>query len=150
MAPWCDARTLEMIADAPPCSVQSAHHRSGGDAESLGGRGVGEATDVDEFHHRAEWLIEACQCCFDLGIEADIDHRVGLFVAGQLSDPVGTAVGVAQQLGTSAPISIDVGVAQNRQQPRTRVTTVEAVDGAVCAQQGVLHQVLGVCVVTGE
>ncbi len=87
-----------------------------------------------------------------------LDHGgIGDATEGILGDGV-TALGLGQtseqgiriecEHGRSFPDAIDLGVAQDRQQPGSGVPTIESVDGTVGTQQRVLHQVLGVMGVT--
>jgi len=58
--------------------------------------------------------------------------------------PAGRFVGISEQLRALAPVTVDLGVPQDGQQPGPRVPAIEGVQCSPGAQQGVLHDVFGV------
>jgi hypothetical protein len=117
---------IDTITNATTRSVQPAHHGPGRHPERLGRLGVGQAGDVDQFDHSPEGLVERGERPFDLGVEPHIDRAVGDVDGCGVAQLTRRAVGLAEQFGSTAEVAVDVGVAQDRQQPGSRMPAVEA------------------------
>ncbi len=137
-----------MVAQALTGPAQATHHRPDRDPERLGGLLVRQLVDVDEVDDLAELERERVEGGVEVLVE-NADHEGGLglrcLVLGRVCPP-GDLIRVVQEVGAPAAHPVDLGVPQDRQQPRPRVATIEAIDRPIGAHERVLDQVLGLCV----
>jgi hypothetical protein len=128
--------------------VQPAHHRADRHAEHAGSLAVAEAAQVDQLEHRPLGGGQRPESRLEDRVERAAQHGVlGSCRARRV--PV-HSVGVNEQLGASAPVSVAVGVAQDGEQPALRVAPVESAEAEIGAQQAVLDEVLGLAAFPGE
>lgn len=130
--------------------MQSAHHGSPRDTETFGRLGVAVPVDVDEADDVAVVIAECVQGVGDDGLELLVDDDL-LRGRRRRSLPIeGAVLAFAQQGGPSSTVPVDVGAAQDGEEPRAGVLAVEPVDAPVGADQGVLDEVLRVGGLAGE
>ena len=103
--------------------------------------------DINKDEYRPKLGIERGDRRTQRAVNLQIEHgilRTGRLCGSKSGSMVAMKSLSVDDAGPTAPMHVRVGVAQNRQQPRSRVLSVETVGGTVRAQQSLLDQVLGV------
>jgi len=129
------AGSFEVLADAFATAAQPACERAHGHLEDGGGFFVAELVDVDEFDRDAQLLRKRAQRGVEVLVERGLHQeglRLGSVVVGGRDAP-DHFVGIVQETGPASPGAIDLGVAEDRQQPRPGVTSVEGPDRSIRA-----------------
>lgn len=97
--------------------MEPAHYGADGNLETGGGFGIGEAVDVDQLDDAPERFVELGQRLFDGRVEGCPHRNIGTVGACRGGEPVVGLVAVSEELGSTATVAVDVGVAEDREQP---------------------------------
>lgn len=100
--------------------------------------------EIDQVDDLSEVGAQSGECLVDGGIERSVDmpRLRGVVVAEEVG--VLRRVGIGEEARSLLSPQVDVGVAQDRQQPGPRIAAVEGVDRAKRAQEGFLDEILGI------
>ncbi len=133
--------------------AETRHDRADRNAEYGGGLFIGEIVEVEQHHGGTKPRVEFTERERELLAQGLVEMRLfgaALFEGAEGRPGCGQHVPVTDQVGALSPVHVDIGVSQDRQQPRSRVPPVEPVEGAECSDEGLLDEVLGVGLVSGE
>ena len=131
-------------------TVQATRDGACSDTEHQSHVSAGPALEIHQVQHLPKRRRKPPDSPFESRVH-DLAHhdRLGTVVRLQPLDDQG---GRVRHHGWSRPASrpVDVSVAHDRQQPRPRVATIEAVDAPIGTQQRVLHQVVTIGMMAGD
>ena len=131
-------------------TVQATRDGACSDTEHQSHVSAGPALEIHQVQHLPKRRRKPPDSPFESRVQDLAYHdRLGTVVRLQPLDDQG---GRVRHHGWSRPATrpVDMSVAHDRQQPRPRVATIEAVDAPISTQQRVLHQVVTIGTMAGD
>ena len=141
---------LKLIAKCGASAMEPARHRADWDPEHRGSFVVAEASDVHEVDGLTQLRRQGAKRLFDAIVERRLLQD--LFWAGArfLEDVDVGDITRSEHTWSAPSVPVLVGIAHDRQQPRSWVTAIERVDEAIGAEKCVLKEVLSLMVIAGD
>ena len=133
--------------------MKAAHDRSQRDAELICSFSIAQAPQVNEFDRLSEPVRERIEGLLDVRIKDRVDHlmfKLVLIADRCRRKPIHFDIWIPEEVRATTACPVDLGVAQYREQPGSGVTPIKSRDCLVGPDDGVLNQVFGIGMVTGE